>query len=267
MPMHSRQRFHRTLTLLAAGVFGLLPQPATPSQESVGVPSEVVGKRLPAPGSEPWQPLIFPKIARHTRYERVQRGDAASGDIGRGSSSETALRARSDCAASGLLLPFPAGIDLAQTPRLRWRWRVERSLDVTDEREKSGDDFAARVYALFDFDAEQSTVWERVRRRIGVALYGEGLPGKAISYVWASSQPAGSHWPNPYSADTQMLALRSGPEEGWQTETVDLLADHRRLLGGAPTPITAIALMSDSDDSCQQAVAYYADFELLPPAE
>ena len=77
---------------------------------------------LPAPGGPDWQPLEFPKIPRHTRYESVDGGRV--------------LRAESRCAASGLLLPLDA-VDLRATPRLRWRWKIETPLDaVADERSK-----------------------------------------------------------------------------------------------------------------------------------
>ena len=77
---------------------------------------------LPAPGGPDWQPLEFPKIPRHTRYESVDGGRV--------------LRAESRCAASGRRLPLDA-VDLRATPRLRWRWKIETPLDaVADERSK-----------------------------------------------------------------------------------------------------------------------------------
>ena len=205
---------------------------------------------LPAPGGPAWQPLEFSKIPRHTRYEQVDAGRA--------------LRADSQCAASGLLLPLDA-VDLRATPRLRWRWKVERPIDAAvDERSKSGDDFAARVYVAFAFEPARAGVWERARRRLGAALYGENLPGSALNYVWSRSEPAGASWPNPFVPSSLMVSRGGGDLDTWRVEEVDLLADYARLFGAeAPAPLF-LALMTDTDGTCAEARAFYADFRLLP---
>jgi hypothetical protein len=230
-------------------LLGALPASAdeVPAQ---GTPPPRTGRPLAAPGGPDWQPLHFPKISRHTRYTR--RG--------------TTVESHSDCSASALILRLDPPVDLRQWPRLRWRWQLTRPLEPgPNEREKAGDDFAARVYALFEFDPQRSTLWERLQRRLGKTLYGEGLPGKGIAYVWARSAQTGNHWPNPYTADTRVSVLRSAADRDWQSESVDLLADHEALLGPAHVPLMAIAIMTDSDDGCSTAGARYADFELLPP--
>jgi hypothetical protein len=226
----------RTAAVFAIGALGAAAASA----------SEVA---LPAPGGPAWQPLEFSKIPRHTRYELVDAGGA--------------LRADSQCAASGLLLPLDA-VDLRATPRLRWRWKVEKPIDAAlDERSKSGDDFAARVYVAFAFEPERAGVWERARRRLGAALYGEDLPGSALNYVWSRGEPAGASWPNPFVPSSVMVSLGAGAMDGWRVEEVDLLADYARLFGAeAPVPLF-LALMTDTDGTCAEARAFYADFRLL----
>jgi hypothetical protein len=204
---------------------------------------------LPAPGGPAWQPLEFSKIPRHTRYEPLEQ--------------QGALRAESRCAASGLLLPLEA-VDLRATPRLRWRWKIETPIDAAaDERSKQGDDFAARVYVAFAFAPERASLWERTRRRLGAALYGEDLPGSALNYVWTRGEPAGATWPNPFVPSSAMVSRGEGALEAWRVEEVDLLADYARLFGvEAPAPLF-LALMTDTDDTCGEARASYADFRLL----
>jgi hypothetical protein len=43
----------------------------------------------------------------------------------------------------------------------------------------------------------------------------------------------------------------------WLTETRDIYADWRRLFGGEPPRIAGIAVMTDTDDTGERAVAYY----------
>jgi hypothetical protein len=197
---------------------------------------------LPLPGSDAWEPLTFPSIRNHTQYAVV-----GASDLG----GRPAWRAHAQCSASAMALSL-ADRDPSRSPRLSWRWKVERGLDVEDERVRSGDDFAARVYVLRPFDPTRASWFERVRRRLARSLYGRDLPGSATSYVWTSHVAPGTRWPNPYSAESTMVALRSGASPGWQQETIDLAAQDM-----------AIAIMSDADDSCGEAIAWFADFRLL----
>jgi hypothetical protein len=207
---------------------------------------------LAEPGSEQWQPLHFPKIERHTRYQVVEI------------EGRPVFRAHAECSASGMVLPLQ-GVDLRHTPRLAWSWKIERGLEIADERAKEGDDFAARVYVLFRFDAERASLWSRLQRRVAATLYGEELPGKAINYVWSSRARPGESWTNPYSQDALMVARRSGAAGEWRSEVVDLVADHGRLLGDPLMPPLALAVMSDADNTCGEATAYFGDFRLTGP--
>ena len=68
---------------------------------------------LSPPGADAWRVLDFPKIPRHTSYTVVD------------SDGVDAFRAQADCSASARYLPLDH-VDLAQTPRLSWRWKIER---------------------------------------------------------------------------------------------------------------------------------------------
>lgn len=200
---------------------------------------------LPPPGGDGWEPLTFRRIDRHTTYTRLE---AAEG-----------VRAEADCAASALVLPLD-GVDLARTPVLRWRWRVDRALEIADERSRGGDDFAARVYVMFRFEPERASFFEWARQRLGSRLFGSEMPGSALSFVWASHEAPGSVWTNPYAAESRMIALASGPSSGWREETVDVASAYRRAFDRPPPPPLALGIMTDADDACQQAVARYGSF-------
>jgi hypothetical protein len=220
----------------------------------LGAPLASEERTLPAPGTDAWQALAFPKIERHTRYTPVE-------DDGR-----PVLRAESRCSASGMRLPL-TDVDLAATPRLRWRWRVDEAVAPADERSRAGDDFAARVYVSFVFEPEQATLFERARHRMAAAMHGDDLPGSSLSYVWAATEPKDARWPNPFTEAAHMVVATSGPPAPWTRVEVDLLADYERAFGRpAPAPLF-LALMTDSDNGCSRADAAYADFELTPRPE
>lgn len=117
------------------------------------------------------------------------------------------------------------------------------------ERERAGDDFAARVLVVF----EESVVPWRTR---------------ALAYVWAAHEPAGAVFPNPYTKSVGMIVVRSGAADSgrWQAETRDPVADYRAYFGEAPRRIEAVAVLVDTDDTGLAAEAWFADLSLDSPA-
>lgn len=209
---------------------------------------------LPTPGSDAWQPLVFRGIAKRARYTRESFEGVE------------AARAESNCGASGLVLPLDA-IHIDQTPLLSWRWRVDRGLDLSDEQTRAQDDFAARVYIMFELDQSRASSLEKLRHRLARLFYGEGIPGSALNFVWTSRLPVGTVWDNPFASSAKMIALAQGASPGWRTETVDVVARYRELFGTPVPPLLGLAIMSDSDNSCQRTEARFADFKFLGPAE
>ena len=219
---------------------------ATAARTLVAV-AVLAATEMPPPGNPAWKPLHFRSVDRHTQYTPVERDE------------ERWLSADSDCSASALHLPL-GEIDLAQTPVLRWRWRVDDPLEIDDERSKPGDDFAARVYVLFPFESEHSSIVSRLQRGIVRALYQREPPGTALTFVWSSSEPLGAKWINPHTDDTHMRVLGTGSGGQWQRASVDIPAEYVAAFGRAPQNPVGLALMTDSDDSCQHAAARFADF-------
>jgi hypothetical protein len=151
-----------------------------------------------------------------------------------------AIKASSHQSASGLVRNMT--IDLAKTPYMNWSWKIENVLTNADEQQKSGDDYAARVYVVIS----------------GGLLFWRT---RAISYVWASRQPQHSHWPNAFTSNAIMVAVQSGSTltGQWVMEKRNVLEDIKQLLGVDKTEIDAVAIMTDTDNSQQSATAYYGD--------
>ncbi len=152
---------------------------------------------------------------------------------------------------------------LDQTPLLSWRWRVDRGLDISDEKVKKGDDFAARVYVMFRLDRSRASTLLRLRHRLAKLLYGEEVPGSALNFVWASRLAPGTVWNNPFEPNAKMIALERGAKASWQSETVDIAARYAELFGVPTPPLMALAIMSDSDNSCQKTQARFGAFRFL----
>jgi hypothetical protein len=197
-----------------------------------------------------WQPLVFRKIPSKTRYAIVPDGGSH------------VLKAESQAAASGLLRPLDA--DPRTYRILSWRWKVENVLAKGDERTKEGDDYAARVYVAFQYDPASASAWERARYGAYKLLYGEYPPKAVLNYIWANRLPKGEALVNAFTDRAIMIAVESGPElvGRWLTAERDIYADYTRVFGGEPPHISGIAIMTDTDNTGERAVAYYDDLRL-----
>lgn len=152
------------------------------------------------------------------------------------------LRAESRAAASGLF--YKIDYDVREYPILTWRWKVENVIRAGDESRKAGDDYAARVYVVFPH-------WFSPKTR-------------SLNYIWANRLPRGRHVPNPFFANAVMVAAESGSERvgQWVTERRNVLQDYRDAFGEEPPRAGAVALMTDTDNTGESAVAWYDDLRL-----
>lgn len=193
-----------------------------------------------------WQPYTFDGIKRHTRYQlRREEG------IG-------TIRADSDASASGLIRSVT--IDLEQHPVLTWRWKVIQRPDATNDLVRAGDDHAARLYLIFNApdpgEGIISKFWHQLTAN-------EAQRTHAINYIWAHSSELNKQIPNPYTASAVMLVVNSGDDQlgEWVTHQRNVLEDYRSIFGRSPPPISAVAIMTDTDNTESSAIAYYGDIE------
>lgn len=216
-----------------------------PAQLKIGAFS-ASGGELP-PG---WEPLLFEKIPRHTRYDLVE-------DEGR-----WVVRARSDAAASGL--KRDVRVDLESYPILRWSWKVENVLERGDITSREGDDYPARLYVAFAYQPERTSFGRRLRYLAARVVLGD-LPIGALTYVWASHAPVGTLVSNAYAGDfVRMLVVDSGEEHSgrWRSVERDVYADYLRAFGQPPPPVEGLAIMTDTDNTGESATAWYGDILL-----
>jgi hypothetical protein len=199
-----------------------------------------------------WDALTFARVPRPTRYTVVLDGD------------RWVLRAESEGGASGLYHPLDLDPRVYRT--LSWRWKVDGVLARSDPRRQEGDDYAARVYVAYRYEPRSAGLWERSRFAAYRLIYGRYPPGLALNYVWESRLPPGTVLDNAYTARAKIVVARSGAAEAgrWVTETRDIYEDFRRIVGSEPPRIVGIALMTDTDDTGERAVAHYDALTLAP---
>jgi hypothetical protein len=178
--------------------------------------------------SKNWKEKSFKGL---TLYEVVQED------------GQRCIQATSNASASALY--FEIDFDPKEYPFLAWSWKVSNILAKGDELRKEGDDYAARVYVVFP----SALFWRT----------------KAINYIWANKLPAGQAVPNPFSSNACMIAVQSGTAHvgQWLDEKRNLLEDFRKCFGEDPPKAGAVAIMTDTDNTGEQAVAWYGPIRLI----
>ncbi len=153
---------------------------------------------------------------------------------------QSCLRARSHEAAS--ILVHRIRYDPDTYAGLSWQWRVDQLVDGEDLARKDGSDAAARVYVYFE---------------------SRGLPWQQqnIDYVWSRSLPVGTVLNSAYAANSKILVVDSGSDAlgTWRAVLRDIGQDYERCFHHHAPHVVAIGVMSDTDNTQGQALAYFDD--------
>ena len=171
-----------------------------------------------------------------------------------------ALTVESDRGSSVLYAAVSA--DPAQTPMLRWRWRVDAAPAPTDLTRKGGDDRALSLTVGFAYEPEKASFGERMKRMLVETAAGSDAPGRIIALVWGGPLASPDLQPHPYSGDSgAQLFLRAAtaPTGAWVEQEVDLAALYRARFGSEPPRVVNLAISSDGDDTGTNVRARIAD--------
>ena len=147
-------------------------------------------------------------------------------------------KAVADNAASGL--GKEVKIDLNKTPFINITWKIEKDLPGIKENTKKGHDFAARVFAV---------------KKTGATL----LSNRAINYVFSSNNEIGFNSPSPYTKKSidNVLASTKDNLNKWVTVKSNVKEDFKKFHNLDVNELDGLAIMSDTDNSKMEAIAYY----------
>ncbi len=210
---------HNLKRYLSAGILAAIFYAPVASTSNI----DATDHRFPEPDLSQWKERSF---SGNSEYKLVTQD------------GQNVLQATTANAAS--VLYKSQKIDLTKTPYLSWSWKIDNVFTGNDEKDKTGDDFPARLYVV----AQTGLLpWETV----------------AINYVWSSSEPLGSDWSNPYTEKNHMVAVQSGPElvGDWTVQKRNIAADFQQYLDLEIDELAGYAVMIDGDNSQQSGNAYF----------
>lgn len=206
---------------------------------------------------EHWEALTFDGIDKHTSYTQFFDGKTWS------------IQATSFGSSSSLIRKI--AIDSSSHPIISFRWKIQDIIEPADLTRKDKDDAPARVYVTFAYDATRVKWWEMVKFEAIRIFHGEYPPIASLLYVWASHDRGGEIMVSPYTSRVRIIVLEAGSDKKglWLSETRNIREDYRKAFSSTDVPmISGVAIMTDTDNTGSQAVAWYGDiiFSTSPPA-
>jgi hypothetical protein len=253
MRRESARLYRRMLHVaLAAAVLAFLPtadadapaaQPAQPPPFS----AMHAGRSL-----APWTVVSIGFAKRPTHYDLVDdRGNVV-------------LHAVADNAASALAYPMHA--ELRDAPVVSWRWKIAGAIPGADPHVASREDAPARVVLEFDGDTTRLPLLDRGIYGLAKRAAGRELPYATLMYIWSNDDRVGTVIANPHTRRIQMIVASSGTTgvDRWQSLARNAHADFVRAFGEEPGTLTAVGVLTDSDNTDGHAEAWYGDIRFEP---
>lgn len=242
----------RVAALVVAALAGCAVEPAKPPPE-IALPA--IGRFSAAqPGDvlpSGWRVWQLSGLKRPTEYRLIDH------------EGRTVVFARARSSASGLV--FPISIDPKEYPLLHWHWNVPALIHRADNTQRHLEDSPARIVIAFDGDKSKLPLEERLFADQFRLFTKQEFPYALLMYIWENRAPVGSVIDNVHTSRIKMIVADSGPANlgTWREQTRNLYEDYRRAFGEEPPRIRSVGIMTDSDNTGEDAEAYYGDISFL----
>jgi hypothetical protein len=203
-----------------------------------------------------WQIWTLSRFKKPTQYKLVNE------------SGRTVVKASADASASGLV--HRVKIDPKTYPLLSWRWKVDELIANADNTRKNTEDSPVRVVVSFEGDLEKLSFDDRIFYDNIRLVTGQDLPYATLMYIWENRVPRNTVIPNLHTSRIRMIVAESGRDKlgEWQDVTRNLYEDFKRAFGEEPGLVSAIGIMTDTDNTGENVHAHYGDIvfrRVAPP--
>jgi hypothetical protein len=205
-----------------------------------------------APPSD-WQPIALTHSKTPTTYRVERIGD------------HVALHALANAAASAI--GYPVHIDVHQLPLVSWEWKPISAIEGADNHVAAHEDAALRLIFSFDGDRHHLALSDRVALSAAHALAGTDLPYATLMYMWVPHGKLDEVIANPHTNRVEMLVTDTAdPDGSWHKLKRNILEDYRRIFHEEPGALTAIGVMTDTDNTGGNVEAWYGNirFDAAP---
>lgn len=198
-----------------------------------------------------WENWTFSRFKKPTRYELVE-------DAGK-----LVMKASAGSSASGLM--HRLRLDPASYPLLTWRWKVNKLIESADNTRRQTEDSPVRVFVTFDGEIERLPLAEQLLFDDVYLMTGRRMPYATLVYIWENRAPRDTVIPNAHTSRIIMIVAESGRDNlgRWQEVTRNIVEDFKRAFDETPDAVTAVGIMTDTDNTGTEAEGFYGDIRFL----
>ena len=217
-------------------------------------PPEVTRFSSTQAGAAPagWQHVPLSSTKKETEYTTVvDEGVVVLKATARGSAS---------------LMAFRTEFDPRAFPLLSWRWKVIQGIPAAETHNRAREDAPVRLSVSFSGDTSKLSVFDRAASSFAKSASGQALPYAELMYVWGGKVAVDSITTSALTSRIRMLAV-AADDQGigrWHSYTRNLVDDFRRAFGEEPGRVTAVKVMSDTDNTNSNSEALYGDISVAP---
>jgi hypothetical protein len=199
-----------------------------------------------------WKPFVLASTKKNTDYMLVTEDGVM------------VLRATAHGSASAM--EFKTQFDPHKFPMLSWRWKVAQGVPDANNADVSKEDSAVRVMIGFDGDTSKLGFKDKFASSLAQTASGQPLPYATLMYIWGNKVALDSVTVSGRTSRIRMLALNVD-DQGigkWQSFTRNLVEDYKRAFGEEPGNVISIQLLTDTDNTGDDAQAFYGDISVGP---
>jgi hypothetical protein len=208
-------------------------------------------------GTQPegWQTLVIRPDKRKTQYQ------VASARVG--GQPQRVLHAVADSSATGLWVPMSFKPDPA--PVIGWSWRTDAMIPNADSTRAETEDSPVRLVLAFDGDWSKLSMRDQRMAETARMLLGRDMPYATLIYTWDTAQPIEAVIPNSHTDRIKKKVVESGPARvgQWISYQRNYVRDYVEAFGEPPGQLIGVGVLTDSDNTKQQAQGWYGDIHLL----
>lgn len=203
---------------------------------------------------EGWELLTYPATAEN-EFSLTEEG------------KRMVLHVKSLGSASALLKTL--NVNLEEFPVLVWRWKINRVVGMAVESQKDRNDSTARIRVVFGKRVEKpppvSPQIEKLLKSLGIESTAREPSGFKIDYIWGNRLPPGKVLDFPRSRNHKIVFVESGNEMAnrWIWEERNLIEDYERFFMASPPGLSAIVVLTDTDDTNEGVEAWYSSIVLM----
>jgi len=239
------------MRMFLAGLLSAAISVAASAQEQPQIP---LFSTMAAGGApQGWKPFALASTKKNTEYSlATEDGVVALKAVAHGSASA---------------MEFKTQFDPRAFPTLSFRWKVTQGIADANNADVNKEDSPVRVMIGFDGDGSNLGFKDKLASTIAQTASGQTLPYATLMYIWGNKVGLDSITVSGRTSRIRMLALNID-DKGvgkWQSYTRNMVEDFKKAFGEDPGKVISIQLLTDTDNTGGDAMAFYGDISIGPP--